>query len=93
MPKLTHEKLGIDIDAQSFNHGKTVAFERALKSLGVQGGEIPREWWGAVVEAAIDAEIIPPFAGGVDEQWPATIEWLAQELGKLHAEATRIDPN
>lgn len=90
MPKFTHAGYGIDWDTGVVNHVRAVAFEKALKARGAIG-EVPRENWAHVVQAAEETGLIPPL----DENFwdiPGQVEWLAGKIAIEHKKATAVLP-
>ncbi len=91
MPKFVHAGYGIDWETGPIDHAKAVAFEKALKERQVQG-EVKRELWGRIVDAAAETGIIPPLEKPVAEMNPGLVAWLAGKIAGEHNQATAILP-
>lgn len=91
MPIFKHNGYGIDWDTGPFDQAKAVAFEKALKARDVEG-EVRREFWGRVVEAAATTGVIPRLEQPVEKMNPGLIAWLAGRIAQEHQQATAILP-
>lgn len=92
MIKIQSETYDIDWEIDDISHKKAVDFERNLKDARIDAsGEVAREFWGMVVQAAIDAGIIPELDEDVDDKSPSFINWLAEKVSDVYNEAVRVD--
>lgn len=90
--KIQSEEFDVDLEID-IDHGMAVKFDRAALRLGfADGADVPRENWGLVVKAAIEAGYIPDL-GPVDKiKPPKKVEWLAAQIALAHNQATGITP-
>lgn len=91
MPVFKHAGYGIDWDTGPIDQARCIAFEKAMRARDIEG-EVRREFWGRVVEAAAETGIIPPLEQPVAKMNPGLIAWLAGKIAQFHKEATDILP-
>lgn len=91
MPVYKHNGYGINWDTGPFDQEMAIRFEKALRARQVEG-EVTREFWGRIVEAAAETGVIPPLEKPVARMSPGVVAWLAGKIALYHKTATDILP-